>query len=77
MQTTYYEMVEYEFPTCLDALTQHLGRVESNIREKKKAYGDIMNVLLNSNGSSGTKRSEDLESEAIPRKLQKTYSAEF
>ena len=65
-------MVEDEFPTCLDALTQRLGRVEANLREQKKAYGDIVNRVINSNGGSGTKRSGNSEREAIPRKQQKT-----
>ena len=49
-------MVEDEFPTCLDALTQRLGCVEANLREKKKAYSDIVNWVLNSHGGAGTKR---------------------
>ena len=72
VKTTYYSMVEDEFPTCLDALTQRLGRVEANLREQKKAYGDIVNRVVNSNGGSGTKRSGNSEREAIPRKQQKT-----
>ena len=44
---------------------------------KKKAYGDIVNLLLNSNGSSGTKCSANSEREAIPRKLQKKSATAF
>ena len=65
VQTTYYAMVEDEFPKCLDALTKRLGRVEANLCEQKKASGDIVNRVLNSNGGSGTKRSENSEREAI------------
>ena len=67
-------MVEDEFPKCLDAMTQRLGRVESNLCEQKKAYGDIVNRFLNSNDGSGTKRSGTSEREAISRKQQKIYS---
>ena len=53
VQTTYYAMVEDEFTTCLDTLTQRLVRVEANLRKKKKSYGNIVNRVLNSNGGSG------------------------
>ena len=70
-------MVEDEFTTCLDAFSQRLGCVEANLCEQKKAYGEIVNRVLNSNGDSGTKRPASSEREAIPRKLHKSSSATF
>ena len=47
-------MVEDYLPKCLDSLIQLLVRVETNILEQKKVYGDIVNSVLNYNGDSGT-----------------------
>ena len=75
VQTRYYAIVEDGFPTCLDALTQRLGCVEANLRDQKKAYGDIVNRVLNSSsGGSGTKCLSGYEREAIPRKQKKKSS---
>ena len=77
VQTTYYAMVEEEFPTCLDPLTQRLGRVEANLREQKKAYGDLVNRVNNSNGGTGAKRTQGSSGDASQGKKQKTSSSNF
>ena len=72
VQTTYFAMVEDEFPTCLDALTQRLVRVEANLKEQKKAYGDIVNRVNNSTGGSGAKRTQGSAGESTPTKKHKS-----
>ena len=41
------------------------------MKEKKKAYGDIVNRVLNFNGGIGTKRIQCLSGESTPVKKQK------
>ena len=77
VQITYYSMVEYEFPMCLDSLNQRVCCVEANLREQTKLYGDILNWVLNSNGGSGTKISTNSKHESIPRKNQKNNLVVF
>ena len=59
---------------CFESASRSLG---GEFKRAEKAYGDIVNRVLNSNGGIGTKRTQLLSGESTPVKKQKYFQGAY